>query len=226
MGQLDSSDRPFLGLSSIRNSIANQLFLVVFVIYLAVSLTVTAGQIVEIYARAKDDLTRELQILGSSFKGSLAKVLWEFDEEGLNSSIQGLQEIPGVLGVKVLDINTGKTHGVGGSVIDEQGELIEFESDGELLESRNQRYFNNLFWQEFEIFFHHDQTDELVGRARVYSNSNVVLERIKYSVLVVILSEAIEIIAIWIIFLLVSRTMLGRPLAILTAVGNIHRCAN
>ncbi len=217
MSQPNSPDRPFTGLGSIRNSIANQLFLVVFVIYLAVSLIVTSGQLAEIYTRAKDDLSRELKILGSSFNGSLAKALWEFDENGLSSSIKGLQEIPGVLGVKILDINTGETHGSGGTVIDEQGELIEFDPSQEPQKSKNRGYFNTLFSQEFEIFFQHAQALELVGRATVYSNSKVVLERIKYSVLVVILSEIIEIIALWIIFLLVSRKMLGRPLAILTA---------
>ena len=210
-------DRPFFGLGSIKNSIANQLFLVVFAIYLAVSLIVTSGQIIEIHARAKDDLSRELQILGSSFKGSLAKALWEFDEVSLNSSIQGLQEIPGVLGVQILDINTGEIHWSGDSVIDEHGKLIEISPSGERVESRNLGYFSNLFWQEFEIVFRHDQTNELVGRAKVYSNSEVVLERIKYSVLIVILSEVVEIIAMWMIFLWVSRNMLGRPLAILTA---------
>jgi signal transduction histidine kinase len=217
MNQPNSPTGPSAGLVSIKNSIASQLFLVVFGIYLAVSISVTSGQIIEIYTRAKNDLSRELQILGSSFKGSLAKALWEFDEESLNFSIQGLQETPGVLGVKIFDINTGIYHGSGGSVIDKQGNLIEFDSSDESRKSKGQDYFTNLFQQEFEIFFRNDQIHELVGSATIYSNSSVVLDRIKFSVLVVILSEVIKIIAMWMIFLWVSRRMLGRPLAILTA---------
>jgi signal transduction histidine kinase len=217
MNQPSSGPRSSVGLGSIKNSIASQLFLVVFGIYLAISLIVTSGQIIEIYASAKNDLSRELQILGSSFKGSLAKALWEFDEESLNFSLQGLQETPGVLGVKVLDVKTGTTHGNGVSFLNKQGKSIEITSFSESLVSKVQDYFTNLFQQEFEIFFSNDQIHELVGNATIYSNSSVVLERIKFSVLVVIISEVIKIVAMWVIFLWVSRSMLGRPLAILTA---------
>lgn len=190
-----------------RNSIASQLFFVVLLVYLAVSLVVTSAQIVEIYTRAKNDLSRELKILGESFQGSLAKALWEFDEVGLKSSIQGLQEIPGVLAVTVLDINSGETHGTHGQPSpDPKG-------------SANKADLDDYIIQEFDIFFDFDGRRELVGQATVYSHTDVVKERIKNSVFVVILSEIVKIIAIWLIFLLVSRKMLGRPLAVLTAAA-------
>ncbi len=197
--------RSILGSVPFKNSIAGQLFLVVLLIYVAVSVTVTTAQVAEIYTRAKNDLTRELQILGRSFRGSLAKALWEFDEESLQSSIRGLQEIPGVLGVTVLDVNTGETHGMRG--VDVDGTQV------------GRVDLSDLIRQEFNIHFDIDGRSEFVGRATVYSHPDVVIERIKYSVLVVILSEVFKIVAMWVIFLLVSKKMLGQPLATLTAAA-------
>ncbi len=211
--------RLFMGSDLFRNSIASQMFLAVFLIYLAISLTITSAQIVEIYIRAKNDLSRELQILGSSFEGSLAKALWEFDEESLKSSIQGLQDIPGVLGVRVLDINTDVIHGTDSGFLVGQTEQGGVDRNAQRLKSRDQDYAYNLIQQDFEVFFDINGRQELVGRVTVYSNSDVVIKRIKYSVLIVILSEAIEIIAMWVIFLWVSRKMLGQPLAVLTAAA-------
>ena len=201
MVELEAAKRPDVGSGPFKNSIASQLFLVVLLVYSAVSLTITSAQIAEIYTRATNDLSRELEILGRSFKGSLAKALWEFDEESLNSSIQGLKEIPGVLGVSVLDINTGEVHSSERAITTDTGPAD----------------LDVLIRQEFDITFEIDARRELVGKATVYSHPDVVMERIKYSVLIVILSEVVKIAAIWVIFLVVSRKMLRQPLALLTA---------
>lgn len=219
MDEQRSSTRSLLGIGSFKNSIASQLFLVVLFIYLAVSLTVTTAQIAEIYTRAKNDLSRELEILGRSFRGSLAKALWEFDEESLKSSIQGLQEIPGVLGVSVLDINTGEFHNTSRKVGMAPGAQAQIGISDRVLAPGDPAELGDLIRQDFEIFFEIDGRSELVGRATVYSHPDVVLERIKYSVLVVILSEILKIIAIWVIFLWVSHKMLGQPLTILTTAA-------
>lgn len=209
MAAPETSARSFFEASPFKNSIASQLFLVVFLIYLAIALAIASSQIIEIYTRAKSDLTRELEILGSSFKGSLAKALWEFDEESLNSSIQGLQDIPGVLGVSVMDINTGVMHTAG---VGQKG-------DAEERQSNRRANDPNLIRQEFDVVFNIDGRNELVGRATVYSDTDVVIERIKYSVLVVILSEVLKIIAMWAVFLWVSHRMLRQPLAVLTTAA-------
>ncbi len=219
MADPSRSIRSFTRTGPFKNSIASQLFLVVLLIYLAVSLTVTSAQIVEIYTRATNDLSRELQILGRSFRGSLAKALWEFDEESLKSSIQGLQEIPGVLGVTVLDINTGEIHKTGGDANDGKTDPGAPPPGASRQSSMDHPDSEDLIRQTFDIYFDIDGRSELVGRATVYSHSDVVVERIKYSVLIVILSEVIKIVAIWMIFLWVSHKMLGKPLAILTAAA-------
>jgi PAS domain S-box-containing protein len=217
MPEPEAPKRYVLGSGPFKNSIASQLFLVVLLVYLAVSLTITSAQIAEIYTRATNDLSRELEILGQSFRGSLAKALWEFDEESLNSSIQGLKETPGVLGVTVLDINTGEVHSTKGIGTIDRANLNTNSSEGAITADTSPANLDKLIRQEIDIFFEIDARRELVGKATVYSHPDVVLERIKYSVLIVILSEVVKIAAMWVIFLLVSHKMLRQPLAILTA---------
>ncbi len=217
-----ASSKFSLGPFRVRNSIASQMFLAVFLIYLAISLFVTIAQAIEIYTRAKDDLTRELQILGSSFQGTIAKALWEFDEESLKSSIDGLQEIPDVLGVSVLDLNSGEVHRSGVTVSEGPSDNGDAHVDILGVAADQPGMFADRITQEFDVSFEIDGRSELVGRAVVYSDNSVVLDRITLSLVIVVASEVFEIMAMWVIFLWVSQRMLGRPLAILTnAAGRL-----
>jgi signal transduction histidine kinase/CheY-like chemotaxis protein len=79
-------------------------------------------------------------------------------------------------------------------------------------------HFNKLFWHEFDVTYRQfDHKELVIAHTTIYSSTELVLDRIQFSVLVIILSEIIEVVAMWFIFLLVSRQILGRPLAILTA---------
>ena len=200
-----------------RDSIAQQLFLVVFAFYLVISVVITSFQIGETYSRAQNELSRELQILGKSFEGGLAKALWEFDEDGLKSSVRGMLEIPIILGMKVTETKEEKVVASVGKVTNSDGKEIQTDLLGKQHISLDSSYFSKLISQEFEVVYRQDGENEVIAKATLYSNSEVVLERIKFSVLIIVLSEIIEVAAMWFIFLWISRRMLGRPLAILTA---------
>ena len=207
-----------------KDSIASQLFLVVFLVYLIVSTIITSAQVLDSYNRAETALTRELQILGSSFEGSLAKALWEFDEESLRSSIDGLREIPGVLGVTVLDVNSGQVHGTGADAVSTPSTFGDDLRDNSAFSNWLGVPVSSLIRQEFDISFSVGERRELVGRATVFSSSEIVYDRIQYSVAMVILSEILKAIAIWAVLLLASQLMLRKPLATLTAAA--ERLAN
>ena len=184
------------GLVPFRDSIAQQLFLVVFAIYLLISLVITFVQISETYNRAQNDVSRELKIFGRSFEGGMAKALWEFDDAGLLSSIQGLIEIPGVLGVKVTNPKGDKMLGAIGSIVNKNGHPLDVDAAGIAKHNMSGGAFSKLFWQEFDVVYKHSGTNEVIAHAAIYSNSEVVLDRIKFSVLVIVLSEIIEVAAL------------------------------
>ena len=198
-----------------RESLSQQLFLVVFGIYLVISVLITAGQIVETYTRAENDVYRELKILAGSFERGMANALWEFDAAGLKTSIHGLLEIPGILGVMVTDPGEGELLGAAGNIIDLTGKAVHVATPGRSHPAPG--YSGELFSEKMAVVYRQDGAEEIVAHATVFSSPQVVLERIRFSVLVIILSEIIEVIAMWFIFLVVSRRMVARPLAILTA---------
>jgi PAS domain S-box-containing protein len=201
-----------------KDSIAQRLFVFVFAIYLVISIIITSGQIVENYTRTKNDIYRELQIFAKSFSSGMSKAIWEYDETVLNSSLQGLVEIPGVQGVKVISPSNGKILASIGYIVDNNGKGSYISLSAE---NKNTIMKNGLvskpFWYEYDnVYRQLDGKVLVIAHTAIYSDTSIVIERIRFSVLVIVLSEIIEIIAMWFLFLLISRRVLGRPLSILT----------
>ena len=197
-----------------RESLAIQLFLVVFAFYLVISIVITSWQIGETYTRAQSDVSRELNILGRSVEGAMSAALWAYDDASMDSIILGMLEIPEILGVKVTDPKGESLLAAAGSIGDKGGVQINL-SDERHIEKRFS-YFTKLIREEFDVVHREDHKEEVIAHVAIYSNTGVVLDRIKFSVLVIVLSEIIEFAAMWFIFLWISSRMLGRPLAILT----------
>jgi methyl-accepting chemotaxis protein len=206
------------GLVSFKDSIAQRLFVFVFAVYLVTSIIITSGQIAENYTRTQNDIYRELQIFGKSFSAGMSEAIWEYDEAVLHSSLQGLIEIPSVQGIKVSSPSKEKILASIGYIIDNKGK-----SFTTILSSENQKtinentWFSKPFWYEYEnVFSQLGGNVKVIAHTTIYSDTSVVFKRIKFSVLVIILGEIIKLVAMWFIFLLISRRVLGRPLSILT----------
>ncbi|MBT3361911.1 MAG: response regulator, partial [Rhodospirillales bacterium] len=199
------------------DSLAHQLFMVVFGIFLVISIVITSVQVVRTYEDSKDEVSEQLEIVGASFGGGLARVLWEFDEAGARAILRGMIENRDVLGVKVTDVRGEKIVIAMGRILDGDGQAVALDDNGNSRPISSQGIFDDLFGEDFDVVFDLGGSIELVGRATVYSNTNLVIEHIRFDVVVIVLSEIIEIAVMWFIFVIISRRMLGRPLAILTA---------
>ncbi|MBF0447920.1 MAG: response regulator [Magnetococcales bacterium] len=200
-----------------RESISQQLFWLIFSIYLLISLLITSIQILETFARAKKDITHEMHLLARSFDEGIVKALWEVDEKMLQATLDGMLETPTLLGVKICAPLNKKTLASAGVILDETGNALWLNSVSMSPERfKDNDYLNTLFRHESDLFYH-QETDEklLLGHMTLYSGRSVILNRISFSVLVIILSEIFEILAIWLILLWVGRRLLGRPLATL-----------
>ncbi|MBF0195599.1 MAG: response regulator [Magnetococcales bacterium] len=210
---------PFSRSVPLKDSIAQRLFFVVFFFYIIISVFITSIQIFETYTRTKNDISNELQVFGRAFESGISKALWEFDEDVLKSSVIGLMEIPGILGIKVTSPKNGELLSGGGYIIDAKDNTVYIDPvTNEKRVIKEKGYFNSLFWHEFDVVYYHlDNSKKIIGHTTIYSSINMVIERIKFSVLVIVVSELIEILAMWLIFVLVIRHILGRPLDILTS---------
>lgn len=198
-------------MSPTKKTIATKLFKAVFLFYVLIAALVVGAVTAKEYIDSRDDVIHELEIYEKTFSAPLADALWALDMRELQSIILGMEEIPEIVGVKIMDHNAQKVFTTTGMVIDEAGGA---EPPLELYE------------HEFPVDFHHETGAERVGIATIYSSQAVVFERIKFRIFMVVSSVLIMIVALWVILLYVSRVMLSKPLARLTAyteeIGRAH----
>jgi hypothetical protein len=90
------------------------------IFYLVVACTITTWLIAETYRSARQGVFRELKLYESSFGTALTEILWSMDMDKLSSLIQGIEQIPEIIGVRVVDPNTGK-------ILHQIGWVIDFE---------------------------------------------------------------------------------------------------
>ena len=204
------------------DSIATQLMRVVFLLYVALAIIVTLVHITAEYYHMKNQIYDELKTLKKTFESSLTQSLWEMNFDLFHSTIEGIKDIPFVVGVKVnykslkgpdmaaagifLDKDRKKKRAI---YRDDKWVMTEAQTSSDLLE------------YTFPIKFDEKETSANIGNVTFYSSSDIVFQRVRFGFLFIVINSIVKSIALWIIFLLVARTMLGRPLNIF--IGAIQK---
>ncbi|MCP4298667.1 MAG: hypothetical protein GY786_24020, partial [Proteobacteria bacterium] len=148
-------------------------------------------------------LKEDLLKLGASAKKGIALAVWDVNNQQVDLIIEGLLEIPFVMGVNIKDLNNEKLYGKSGNV----------EHNYKL------SHFNDI-----------DQTLNKIGDMVVYSDTSIIYARVKNSYISIIANAIIKTIAIWIIVLFVGKRLISRPLTILKEASqsvdldNIETC--
>jgi len=207
----------------IRRSIATRLLRIVFGIYLLVAISVTIGHMAMEYAYQKSSIARDLEDIQKTFEQVLAVDLWQLDDEGLSSTIEGILDIPAVVGIEVQN-SQGVDVAVGGSILhdDHVGDVGQHTnlmglSEEETAVHEKHHYTLDVFMHEFPLsYVQGDQTYQL-GRATIYSNSSVVIRRVKLGFLLLVVNAIVKTAALWIIFLYFSNILLRKPLMTLAS---------
>ncbi|KPA14656.1 multi-sensor hybrid histidine kinase [Candidatus Magnetomorum sp. HK-1] len=197
---------------SIKDSIATKLLKRVFGIYIVIAVIVTLIHVVAEYYHTKKSIIRELKIIYQTIEDGLVLSLWDFDLVKTQSIISGGVILPSVTGISVED-ELGKIVGEAGKVYHPKKNI-----------SETQGLMQFLKWGESEHVYVYsgdiqnllDQKKVKIGRINIYSDRSVVFERIQVGFFFLILNSFIKSVALWIIFLLLSRKYIQRPLYILT----------
>ncbi len=143
----------------LNKSISIKLAKVVFVIYFGLTFIVTAIHIgVEIYHTRKAVL-RELTGVEDTFKQPLGRAIWEFDRKQIQAIISGIYRQPTIVGLQV-------TNGQG-KIIEKIGK-VDTKTD-------TKNYFSHQFSIEKEL----DDKQILLANVRFYSDTSVVMNRVK-----------------------------------------------
>jgi len=206
----------------ISRPLATRLLRVVFGFFLVVVICLTIAQMVIEYRYQENSIRKEFSNIQTSFENVLAGQMWHLDEDALRSTVEGIIELPVIVGIKIAD-ESGKTIALGGIVNTGNGtgetdihvHLQGTTPEDDHFHSRETHRLK-LFEADFPIIYPVNQQPRVLGRTTLYSNSSVVFERVKASFLMLGIKTVVEITLLWLIFKLVFVRLLKKPLAELT----------
>lgn len=205
-----------------KRSMATRLLRVVFGFYVVVVICLMIGQMIVEYKHQKNSIRREFVSIQNSFEHVLAGELWDLDEKALCATVEGMINLPVVVGMKIRDEN-GKTIVVGGLIKNGNGagEVgMHVRLSGNTLEDEKvhsgEAYSLEMFEGDFPIIYPVNHEQRVLGWATIYSNTSVVWDRVKVGLLMLGVKTIIEIALLWLMFNLLFIRMLKRPLAELT----------
>jgi len=183
--------------------ISRKLLRVVFTLYLALTITMTAFQFSAEYVRIKKTLLDELYLLCENVEQPIAANLWQLDTHQLNTLADSMINIPAVQGVDIIDIKNQS-----------------------IIERRT--YLDNtkplsLFSIDQKLKWTEGNQETPLGQLRIYSSSTVIFDRLMFSFTLIIINAVIKTLVLWYLFLWAFKRFLSSPLQRLMAqIDQIH----
>lgn len=170
------------------------------------------------YHDAKDNVIKDLQVFQNTFDPILARAAWNLSQPQLKTALKGITEVPIIKGVKIMD-DRGNVLRSSGVILNQKKEIVRVDDDGQQSPEK-QVTKDQLFWHTFPIMYPDRGKMIKIGEGTFYSSTSIVFEKVQYGFMFIIANAMIKTIALWIIFLWVSRYLLTQPLAILTSAAS------
>lgn len=167
-----------------KNSIASKLFLLIFTVYIIVTLVITALQLVYSYAKEKKYVMQEISSVTRSFEVPLGEAIWGYETDRINTITRGMIKTPLISAVKIYD---------------EHGGLIESN------ELKNEKY--DIKYEQ-SIFFEDFNEKRYVGKIAVFGNSEVIIKRVLKELTVLLVAALVKTAALFLLFFWVFRKFL------------------
>jgi signal transduction histidine kinase len=188
-----------------KKSLSAQLFKLIFGLYCLIAISVTVVQIIEEYRYTQQAIAEELKIYEKIFGPVLAKALWNLDREQMKDITQGFSEVPIIVGIKIERLK--------------DNEFIPFADRNTGQPSHT---MSNQFSYAFPIEYTVAGSVQPLGQATIYSDSSIVLDRVKLGFIFLIINALIKGIALWFIFWWAHKKLVITPLNTLTqSISNL-----
>ncbi|WP_427981818.1 diguanylate cyclase [Agarivorans sp.] len=197
-----------------RQSIALHLLLIIFGLYFLVAVLVTVVQLYKEYENTKKEFYDEIQTLPATFGKGISDSVWTYNQELLQSILQGMYNLPIVVGVKINSLDHKMDVQVG-AVFNQQNQVEYYDSKGLATEQKLTGLgANALFAHEFPIYYQGPafSQDIPLGTVTLYSNDQLVFERVKYGFILILINSVIKTFVLWFIIYFFINKHLGKPL--------------
>ncbi|MEH0018717.1 MAG: response regulator [Desulfobacter sp.] len=194
----------------LRNSVAYQLLKIVFAIYFFISISITLGHMFMEYLSAKEMVVDELELLQKAFEDGLSTSLFDLNNEQLNSIVDGMYNVPVLVGIKIDPVNPDipVTPIAIGAVIGPDGMR-------EVIAPKEKSRFSSapvsgLIAHSFAIYQPDSQVK--IARGTLYSSERIIFSKVKDGFIRIILSAIVKTLCLWFLFLWAAHGRLTQPL--------------
>lgn len=197
-------------------SVATQLMLRVFTIYMVLALSITAIHIYLEYTESYQALKKELATVAKSMEPGLVTALWDININQTASVLKGAMEIPEITGLLLYNESQILVGALG----------VVNKKDGKIYQYSSLSHFSvvepsyRLIPHSNNLSIKYGDGTSSVGSMVVFSNTGVVIQRIKVDVIYIIVGAVIKTAGLWLIFLYFSKRFLERPLQ--SFIASIH----
>lgn len=196
-----------------RESIAIQLMRAVFFCYCLVAALVTGVHMVQEYRHTQSVIQQELSSYESIFSDVLARAMWDLDRERLSESLNALNQVPIVVGVKVVESGSDQVFMAQGFILSESGDPLLYE-DGRIRVSS--QFSRELYQHSFPVIYAYGGANRELANVTLYSSSDMVFERVELGFIFLMVNAVLKGLALWLIFIWFSKRKLILPLNNLT----------
>ena len=138
--------------------------------YLIVVCAITFWLVAETYRSARQGVLRELKLYETTFSQPLTEYLWFKHMTKVSSLIQGILQIPEIVGVRIIDPNTGQILARRGWVPHPR-DLIPryYEHDETILAIPGEKKVDDIFDYRFRLAYQSGNLKEAVGEVTLFS---------------------------------------------------------
>lgn len=175
----------------VKKPLSVTLLQIVFSIYLVIAIVITSIHIYISYNDAKDNISTQLKSIEDAFGPAFYTAIWELNDEQLSSIAQGILQFNYIEGLKIQD---------------NQGAIL-FDST-----NINSNKLNDKFTYQFPVIKKAGSKKEKLADVYIYSSSDVVIDRIFISVVVLIVNALIKTVILWLLLLWAFKKFIFKPL--------------
>ena len=180
-------------------AISKQLFTRVFSIYVIVAVLITSLQIIDEYNHTQADIKQEILNINETFKPAISTDLWTFHIDALNSLAQGMMKLDLVNGIEILDAQGAQVLSMG-------------TAEQQALNANSHTLAFGKHHYQMDQYIKETNQRIVLGTLVIYSNHENVFNRVKYGILLIIISSLLKTTCLWLIFSFFIKKYLASPL--------------
>ena len=193
--------------------ISDKIFGYTMIFYLIVVCAITFWLVEETYRSAKLGIMRELKLCETTFSQPLVEYLWFKQTTEVSSFIQGILQLPEIIGIRIIDPNTGQILIRRGWVPHPRDLNPRFYQQDETVSATSEtKKSEDIFDHRFRLTYELGNQNIAVGEVTLFSDLNVIIERIKNRVVLILAGAGVQLIVLWIFFSWAGRRFLSQPL--------------